>query len=133
MSRNKNEKKKFASRKFKMGSFQTITMVIVLAVVVLVNVVIARMNWSKDMNSDYLYSLSSDTISYVKGLKDDITIYYLVEDGHEAQTSSYTKTINVKNISLKLYDGLGTVKVEEREPGTLSELCEKIHKRECEG
>ena len=73
MSRNKNEKKKFASRKFKMGSFQTITMVIVLAVVVLVNVVIARMNWSKDMNSDYLYSLSSDTISYVKGLKDDIT------------------------------------------------------------
>ena len=28
MSRNKNEKKKFASRKFKMGSFQTITMVI---------------------------------------------------------------------------------------------------------
>ena len=51
MSRNKNEKKKFASRKFKMGSFQTITMVIVLAVVVLVNVVIARMNWSKDMNS----------------------------------------------------------------------------------
>ena len=98
MSRNKNEKKKFASRKFKMGSFQTITMVIVLAVVVLVNVVIARMNWSKDMNSDYLYSLSSDTISYVKGLKDDITIYYLVEDGHEAQTSSYTKTINVKNI-----------------------------------
>lgn len=81
-----------------MGSFQTITMVIVLAVVVLVNVVIARMNWSKDMNSDYLYSLSSDTISYVKGLKDDITIYYLVEDGHEAQTSSYTKTINVENI-----------------------------------
>ena len=49
MSRNKNEKKKFASRKFKMGSFQTITMVIVLAVVVLVNVVIARMNWSKDI------------------------------------------------------------------------------------
>ena len=72
MSRNKNEKKKFASRKFKMGSFQTITMVIVLAVVVLVNVVIARMNWSKDMNSDYLYSLSSDTISYVKGLKMDM-------------------------------------------------------------
>ncbi len=115
LSRNKNEKKKFASRKFKMGSFQTITMVIVLAVVVLVNVVIARMNWSKDMNSDYLYSLSSDTISYIKGLKDDITIYYLVEDGHEAQTSSYTKTINVENI-IKLYDGLGTVKVEKKNP-----------------
>ena len=67
------------------------------------------------MNSDYLYSLSSDTISYVKGLKDDITIYYLVEDGHEAQTSSYTKTINVENI-IKLYDGLGTVKVEKKNP-----------------
>lgn len=96
MSRNKNEKKKFASRKFKMGSFQTITMVIVLAVVVLVNVVIARMNWSKDMNSDYLYSLSSDTISYVKGLK--VTLPFIIwwKMEHEAQTSSYTKTINVR-------------------------------------
>ncbi len=45
MSRNKNEKKKFASRKFKMGSFQTITMVIVLAVVLLVNCVIDIINW----------------------------------------------------------------------------------------
>ena len=45
MSRNKNEKKKFASRKFKMGSFQTITMVFVLAVVLRDNVVIARLSW----------------------------------------------------------------------------------------
>ncbi len=36
-----------------------------------------------------------------------------MEDGHEAQTSSYTKTINVENI-IKLYDGLGTVKVEKK-------------------
>ncbi len=115
MSKNSKANKEFARRKFKMGSFQTVVMILVLVVVVLVNIVIARMNWSKDMNSDYLYTLSSDTVNFAKGLKDDITIYYLVEDGHEAQTSAYTKTINVENI-INLYDGLGTVKVEKKNP-----------------
>ena len=115
MSKEINENKKFARRKFKMGSFQTIIMIIVLVVVVLVNIVIARMNWSKDMNSDYLYTLSSDTVNYLKTLKDDVTIYYLVEDGHEAQTSTYTKTINIEN-SINRYDGLGTVRVEKKNP-----------------
>ena len=115
MSKKNKANKKFANRKFKMGSFQTIIMLIVLAVVVLANIVITRMNWSKDMNSDYLYTLSSDTVDYLKTVKDDITIYYLVEDGHEAQTSTYTKTINVENI-INLYDGLGTVKVEKKNP-----------------
>ncbi|MCI5730360.1 MAG: GldG family protein [Eubacterium sp.] len=124
MSKEINENKKFARRKFKMGSFQTIIMIIVLVVVVLVNIVIARMNWSKDMNSDYLYTLSSDTVNYLKTLKDDVTIYYLVEDGHEAQTSTYTKTINIENI-INLYDGLGTVKVEKKNPVLYPDFAKK--------
>lgn len=124
MAKNNKANRTFANRKFKMGSFQTVIMILVLVVVVLVNIVIARMNWSKDMNSDYLYSLSSDTKEYVKELKDDITIYYLVEDGHEAQTSAYTKTINIENI-INLYDGLGTVKVEKKNPVLYPDFAKK--------
>ena len=115
MSKKNRVKKAIANRKFKMGSFQTIVMVIVLAVVVLVNIVIARLNLSKDMNSDYLYTLSSDTVDFANGLQDDITIYYLVEDGHEAQTSSYTKVINVENI-INLYADLPHITVEKKNP-----------------
>ncbi len=111
----KNKKRRLFNRKFRMGSFQTIVVVIVVAVVLLLNVVISRLGWSKDLNSDYLYSLSDDTIELAEGLEDDITIYYLVEDGNEAQTSTYTKTINVENI-INLYDDLPHITVEKKNP-----------------
>lgn len=124
MSKKKKTNSMFARRKFKMGSFQTMVMMIVLIVVVLVNIVIARLDLKKDMNSDYLYSLSADTVNFTKGLKDDITIYYLVEDGHEAQTSAYTKVINVENI-INLYDGLSHVKVEKKNPVLYPDFAKK--------
>lgn len=124
MSKNNKSNKLFASRKFKMGSYQTMVMVIVLVVVVLANIVIARMDLKKDMNSDYLYTLSEDTVDFTKGLKDDITIYYLVEDGHEAQTSAYTKIINVENI-INLYAKLSHVKVEKKNPVLYPDFAKK--------
>lgn len=124
MSKNKGSNKKFASRKFKMGSFQTMIMVIVLVVVVLINIVIARMDLKVDMNSDYLYTLSEDTVKFTKSLKDDITIYYLVEDGNEAQTSAYTKIINVENI-INLYDKLPHVTVEKKNPVLYPDFAKK--------
>lgn len=124
MSKNKKSKKMFASRKFKMGSYQTLIMVIVLVVVVLANLVIARLDLKKDMNSDYLYTLSEDTVDFTKSLKDDITIYYLVEDGHEAQTSAYTKIINVENI-INLYGKLSHVRVEKKNPVLYPDFAKK--------
>lgn len=127
MSKNKKTKSMFARRKFKMGSFQTMIMIIVLIVVVLVNIVIARMDLKKDMNSDYLYSLSDDTVNFIKELKDDITLYYLVEDGHEAQTSAYsayTKVINVENI-INLYGKLSHVTVEKKNPVLYPDFAKK--------
>ena len=75
--KNNKIKKSFSSRKFKMGSFQTIIMIIVLVVIVILNILVTRLDFSKDMNSDFLYSLSNDTVSFISKLKDDITIYYL--------------------------------------------------------
>lgn len=124
MSKNKKSNKLSDSRRFRMGSYQTVIMVIVLVVVVLANIVIARMDLKKDMNSDYLYSLSEDTVNFTKTLKDDITVYYLVEDGHEAQTSAYTKIINVENI-INLYGKLPHVKVEKKNPVLYPDFAKK--------
>lgn len=125
--KNNKFRKSFSSRKFKMGSFQTIIMIIVIAVVVVLNIIVARLGFSIDMNTDYLYSLSDDTISFVSGLKDDITIYYLVEDGNETISGNTEEVgganitnINIKNINIEniinLYDGYGHITVEKRNP-----------------
>ena len=108
-------KKSFSNRKFKMGSFQTMIMVIVVIVVVILNILVTRFGFSKDMNSDFLYSLSNDTVSFVSQLKDDITIYYLVEDGNEAVSAANTKVINIENI-VNLYAHYDHIKVEKKNP-----------------
>lgn len=113
--KNNKLKKSFSNRKFKMGSFQTMIMVIVVIVVVVLNILVSRLGFSKDMNSDYLYSLSNDTVSFVSQLKDDITIYYLVEDGNEAVSAANTKVINIENI-INLYDAYAHIKVEKKNP-----------------
>ena len=120
--KNNELKKSFSSRKFKMGSFQTMIMIIVIAVVVVLNIIVARLGFSKDMNTDYLYSLSDDTVTFISGLKDDITIYYLVEDGKETiagnaeeMGGANIKNINIENI-INLYDGYDHITVEKRNP-----------------
>lgn len=113
--KNNKLKKSFSNRKFKMGSFQTMIMIIVVIVVVVLNILVTRLGFSKDMNSDYLYSLSDDTVSFVSNLKDDITIYYLVEDGNEAVSAANTKVINIENI-INLYDSYDHIKVEKKNP-----------------
>lgn len=105
----------FSNRKFKMGSFQTLIMIIVVIVVVVLNILVTRLGFSKDMNADYLYSLSDDTVSFVSKVKDDITLYYLVEDGNEAVSAANTKVINIENI-INLYDGFEHIKVEKKNP-----------------
>ena len=105
----------FSNRKFKMGSFQTLIMILVVIVVVVLNIVVTRLGFSKDMNADYLYSLSNDTVSFVSKLKDDITLYYLVEDGNEAVSAANTKVINIENI-IRLYDSFAHITVEKKNP-----------------
>lgn len=108
-------RKSFSNRKFKMGSFQTLMMLIVLVVVVVVNVIVARLDLSVDMNSDFLYSLSDDTVAFANKLEEDITIYYLVEDGNEAVSGTNTKIINVENI-INLYGAFSRITVEKKNP-----------------
>ena len=76
-------KSQFSSRKFKGGAYASIISVIVIAVVLLVNLVVGELGITKDMTSDGMYSILDSTRDYLEELSDNITIYYLAQDGSD--------------------------------------------------
>ncbi|MDY3909808.1 MAG: GldG family protein [Eubacterium sp.] len=100
-------KQSFSSRKFKMGGFQTLTMVIVLIVVVVLNLLVGKLNITVDLSSDKIYSLTDDTKNMANELQDDITIYYMVQSGKEATP--------IEKV-LDEYEKLGHISIEKKDP-----------------
>ncbi len=107
MKKGNDIKKSFSSRRFKMGGFQTLTMVIVIVVVVILNLIVGKMGISVDLSSDRIYTLTEDTKKLASQLSDDITMYYMCQDGNE--TAQIEKVI-------EQYDKLAHITVEEKDP-----------------
>jgi ABC-2 type transport system permease protein len=76
-------KASFSGRKFKSGAYATILSAVVIVIVVVVNLIISKMDIQMDLSTDSKFSLTTETKDMIKGLKDDITIYYMVQQGHE--------------------------------------------------
>lgn len=100
-------KQSFSNRKFKMGGFQTLTMVIVIVVVIVLNLLVGKMNITVDLSSDKIYSLTDDTKNLAGELQDDICLYYMVQSGKEA--------VPIEKV-LDEYDKLGHIRVEKKDP-----------------
>lgn len=103
----KGIKNSFKSRKFKMGGYQTLIMVIVIILVIGLNLVVNKMNITVDLSSQKMFTLTSDTTNLVDKIKDKVTLYYMCQDGSEVTQIEKV----VEN-----YDGLGTVKVVKKDP-----------------
>mgnify|MGYP000915234646 CR=1 FL=1 len=71
----------FKSRKFKYGGYATLLTVIVIAAVIVINLVAGLIPLRIDLTRNQLYTLSEQTYDVLKNLKDDITIYYVGEQG----------------------------------------------------
>lgn len=110
----KNIKQAFSDRGFKMGGFQTLIMVIVIAVVVVLNLIVGKLDISVDLSSDNMYTLTEDTRNLADTIEDDIVIYYLCQDGQETLNTG-TKTIDIEKI-LKQYGNLKHISVEKKDP-----------------
>lgn len=78
-------KKSFSGRKFRSGAYATVLSVIVMVIVLIVNLIVTKMNIQFDLSQNKMYSLSDETKQYVEGLKDNITIYYMVQSGSETE------------------------------------------------
>ena len=116
--KNRNEEKKvnfigkmkasFSGRKFHSGAYATVISVVVIIIVLVVNLIVTKMDIQFDMSSTNMYTISAATKDYLKNLKDDISIYYMVQEGNE--TDIYEKIA-------KQYDKLSdNITLENKDP-----------------
>ncbi len=78
--------KSFTSRKFIGGAYATAISAIVIVVTILVNILATELDLKVDVSKDGRYTISDVTKDYVKNIKDDITLYYMVQNGNEDST-----------------------------------------------
>ena len=114
-------KTSFSGRKFRSGAYTSLLTVIVLVMLMVINLIVSRMDLKFDFSANNYYTLTQPTKDLVKGLKDDISIYYLVETGKETQlfkriAEKYESLSNHIDVVLKdpvLYPKFASQYVEE--------------------
>ena len=77
-------KASFSGRKFKSGAYVSIISAVVIALVLLANLIISEFDLRFDLSSQDIYTLTDQTKEYIKGLEDDVTLYYLIQAGEES-------------------------------------------------
>jgi ABC-2 type transport system permease protein len=110
---NKNFMNKFfKSRSLKYGSNSIILIIAVIALVVLANVLIGTANLKLDLTPNKLYSLTDVSQNLLKGLKQDVTITGLFDQGSVGTTGEYKDVTDL----LALYQKNGHIKVRYVDP-----------------
>ncbi|MBQ4291093.1 MAG: GldG family protein [Clostridia bacterium] len=75
-----------SARTLKMGSYSVFLTLIVIAIVIVVNLLVGELPSTLtkiDASSGQIYTLSETSISFVKGLREEVTLYYVVTGGNE--------------------------------------------------
>lgn len=104
----------FSSRRFKHGSLATAMTVGLVAAVVLVNVIVGllveRFPLNIDLTDNQIFELSDESIDYLKGIDQNITINVLATEADFSGTNAY---YNQANEVIKKYEKYGqNIKVE---------------------
>ena len=71
------------------GSYSVLVSVVVIAVVILLNMIVGQLpaKYTQfDISTGKLYTIGDETINTLKNLKEDITIYYIVQTSNEDST-----------------------------------------------
>ena len=77
------------TRSFRVGGYSVLAAVIVIAIAVFANVLVGALpaKYTQfDTTSNSLYSLSEQTELLLSGLEDEVTVYWIVQDGAEDST-----------------------------------------------
>ncbi len=78
-----NVKGSFQSRQFKAGAYSSLLTVLVIAIVVIINLVFSKLDLTTDLSKNGLFTLTKETKKVVNKMEQDVTLYYMVEDGKE--------------------------------------------------
>lgn len=76
-------KRSFTDKQFRSGAYSSVLTVLVIAIVVVVNLVFGKLDLSTDLSSGSYFTLSKTSKKILKQVDQDITIYYMVQDGSE--------------------------------------------------
>ncbi len=97
-------KLKLNTKYLKTGGYSVLISVIAIAIVIMINLFANTLpsTWTKlDMSSSDMFSLGEQSIELVKGIKDDITVYYVVQHGSE-DTNIQTMLDKYSDLSSKI-------------------------------
>lgn len=140
--KNKDEKNKdivassFGKGRKTLGAMSATGIVLVLVVAILANVFISKQNWSYDVTDNKIFSISQQSKKIAKGVKKDVTIYFL--NSKKNMDSSYlqiakqyeknSKHIKIKYRDIELYPNFASQylsKNEEAQSGDALVVCGK--------
>lgn len=111
-------KASFSGRKLRSGAYVTAMSVVVIVIILVVNMLITKMNLQVDLSTQNMFSISNDSKKLVKGLKDDVTIYYLAQSGTEQKTFT--------NIIKQYESSSNKIKIEYKDPVLYPKFAEKL-------
>ncbi len=83
------------TKHFRLGTYTAATTAIVLAILVAVNLLVSALPETytqPDLSGSGLYDLSEQTETLIGGLEQDVTVYWIVQDGYEDDTLQKTLT-----------------------------------------
>lgn len=132
--KDKKNKVKKNHKKLKHGTMATVLTVVFVAVLVLVNVVATsvfeRFPLTIDMTSDDSYTISDETLDYIKNVDKKIKVTVLAEESEFTSTSKYIRQANEilqnisksnKNISVEYIDLMSNPELKSEYEESLSE------------
>lgn len=76
-------KASFTGRKFRSGAYVSMMTAVVIVLVLVANLIVTKLDLKIDLSTQKMYTLTEPSVELVKNIKDDVTIYYLVESGNE--------------------------------------------------
>lgn len=101
-------KASFSGRKLRSGAYVTAISLVVVVIVLVVNMLFSKINLQVDLSSQNMFTLSKDSKDLAKEIKDDVTIYYLVQSGSEDNT--------ITNIVKQYETASKKIKLEYKDP-----------------
>lgn len=78
-----NFKESFTNKKFKQGIYSSTITTIVVVAILIVNLIVSTLDLKVDISQQQYYTLTKSTKQVVKGVKDNIKIYYISEQNKE--------------------------------------------------
>lgn len=105
------QNRKRNKKNIKNGAYSIGITAVIIAIIVAVNLVIQEIPVKYrelDLSEQKLYTIGDQTKKVLKGLKDDVTLYYIVQDGSESS--------DIERLLERYQDGSSHIKVEKKDP-----------------